>query len=157
MVARARAVLQSKSPGKSSDQLEKAASCCSTEGCTRETWNRQPGEVCCHICPKSGGRMHSADCKNFGEIVLPRWSDDESYSTSYSYEYASDEEKRRSRKQDATQNRASEKLWKYGCDFVKKRIRGNGSSTFSSLSCFVFLKYFCSSHTHTHSTFHPRN
>ena len=124
---------------------------------TRETWNRQPGEVCCHICPKSGGRMHSADCKNFGEIVLPRWSDDESYSTSYSYEYASDEEKRRSRKQDATQNRASEKLWKYGSDFVKKRIRGNGSSTFSSLSCFVFLKYFCSSHTHTHSTFHPRN
>lgn len=38
--------------------------CCSTPGCSRETWNGQPGQSCCRTCTKTnGGGAHGPDCE----------------------------------------------------------------------------------------------
>lgn len=36
--------------------------CCTTGGCSRETWNGQPGQTCCRSCLHSGGTMHGPEC-----------------------------------------------------------------------------------------------
>merc|ERR1712203_487713 len=36
---------------------------CSTRGCTRRSWNGQPGEACCRSCTKSGGASHGPQCE----------------------------------------------------------------------------------------------
>ena len=35
---------------------------CSVAGCSRNTWNGQPGQQCCRTCHNSNGRSHGPDC-----------------------------------------------------------------------------------------------
>lgn len=36
---------------------------CCAPGCSRETWNGQPGQTCCRSCQGSGGAVHGPDCE----------------------------------------------------------------------------------------------
>jgi len=39
-----------------------AAPQCSTPGCTRATWNGEPGQSCCRTCSVNDGRHHGPEC-----------------------------------------------------------------------------------------------
>jgi hypothetical protein len=41
---------------------EEGVATCSVAGCSRNTWNGQPGQQCCRTCRDSNGRSHGPDC-----------------------------------------------------------------------------------------------
>ena len=44
---------------------------CNVPGCSRETWNGQPGEPCCRTCKSSGSAEHGPDCNRKHGHVVP--------------------------------------------------------------------------------------
>ena len=53
---------------------------CNVPGCSRDTWNGQPGEQCCRTCKSSGGAQHGPDCNRkhgqmrMSEPLPPNWT-----------------------------------------------------------------------------------
>jgi len=44
---------------------------CSTSGCSRQSWNGQPGQSCCRSCSKSNGSSHGAGCESKEKTSAP--------------------------------------------------------------------------------------
>lgn len=44
---------------------------CSTAGCRRQPWNRQPGQPCCRTCTQSSGSSHGPTCEQTWRTEAP--------------------------------------------------------------------------------------
>jgi hypothetical protein len=43
---------------------------CSVAGCSRNTWNGQPGQQCCRTCHNSNGSRHGPDCDTKSRLLV---------------------------------------------------------------------------------------
>jgi len=56
--------------GASNDHGSVLVATCSVAGCSRNTWNGQPGQQCCRTCYNSDGGSHGPDCDTKSRLLV---------------------------------------------------------------------------------------